>query len=97
MYIFPVSFYKKKDATYVFHYIRTPPCQFSLSDEFVLPRKWWRGRGVPHPIWDFQRGGCPIQFGISIYGGSYCIENTFCYFYMSDGCVMVKKQWSFSV
>jgi len=51
-----VSFYKKKDATYVFYYIRTPPCQFSLSDEFVLPRKWWRGRGVPHPIWDFQRG-----------------------------------------
>jgi hypothetical protein len=76
-----MSFYKKKDATCVFYDIRTPPCWFFLSDEFVLPRKWWRERGV----------GGSIQFGISIYGGSYWIENMFCHFYMSGGCVMVKN------
>jgi len=42
-------FYKKKDATSVFYYIRTPPCRFSLSDELVLPKKWWREGGVGAP------------------------------------------------
>lgn len=37
------------------------------------------------------RGGGSIQFGISIYGGSYWIENMLCHFYMSDGCVIVEN------
>jgi hypothetical protein len=40
-----MSFYRRKDTAYVFYNIRTPPCWFSLRDEFVLPRKWWRVEG----------------------------------------------------
>jgi len=75
-----MSFYKEKDATCVFYYIRTPPCQFSLSDEFVLPRKWWMGgRGVLHPIWDFH-----IWW--------YLLDRKHtCHFCMSSGCVLVEN------